>query len=82
MCIRDSSNGYKESLIDSILRKRKKHKDTNTRGTPSEGTHKYVLTPYTDLMPKIVAPILNNNSNLSAAYRTTNNILDILRARS
>ena len=74
-----SSNGYKESLIDSILRKRKKRKDTNTRRTPREGTHKYIPTPYTDLMPKIIAPILNNNSNLIAAYRTTNNILNILR---
>ena len=53
------ANGYNSSLIDNLLRKQK-HKLSKPR-VEKETKTIFISTTYTNIMPKILTSVLNNN---------------------
>ena len=74
------TNGYDVGAVNNILRKHKKRrKNINGHGTRESITRKYITTPYTHFMPKVLGSIFNKNSNINVTYKTTNHIMNNLR---
>ena len=58
------TNGYKETIINSILKKHKKRKNTDIHRAPVDNTYIYISIPYTAFMPRILTSILNKTNNI------------------
>ena len=67
--------GYNSSLIDNLLRKQK-HKLSKPRIEKDTKTI-FISTTYTNIMPKILTSVLNNN-NRTVIFKTNNNLVNIL----
>ena len=68
------ANGYNSSLIDNLLRKQK-HKLSKPRIEKDTKTI-FISTTYTNIMPKILTSVLNNN-NRTVIFKTNNNLMNI-----